>query len=116
MKLAGEALKIKIEPLPSYSPDFLPVEHLWQWLRKDITYHRCYLSKTQLIEEISQFELSINSHTLSLSERLWVENHLDLKKKNYGSQLRRSLVKGRKNVTRTKTILPTTTDNYGSIS
>lgn len=77
VKLAGEALKIEIEPLPSYSPDFMPVEHLWQWLREDITYHRCYLSKIQLIEAISQFELSINSHPLSLSERLWVKNHLD---------------------------------------
>ena len=35
------SLGISLETLPSYSPDFMPVEHLWQWLREDVTYHRC---------------------------------------------------------------------------
>ncbi len=36
-----QELKITIEPLPVYSPDFMPVEHLWQWLREEVTYHAC---------------------------------------------------------------------------
>ncbi|MHC5932560.1 transposase, partial [Nostoc sp.] len=42
VKDAAAALDIKVEPLPAYSPDFMPVEHLWQWLREDVTYHTCY--------------------------------------------------------------------------
>ncbi len=33
VKTAAADLKIKLEPLPAYSPDFMPVEHLWQCLR-----------------------------------------------------------------------------------
>lgn len=45
---AAEVLDITLEPLPAYSPDFMPVEHLWQWLREDVTYHTCYDSKCDL--------------------------------------------------------------------
>ena len=34
---AAEALKIDLVPLPGYSPDFMPVEALWRWLREDVT-------------------------------------------------------------------------------
>ena len=47
---AASALEISLEPLPAYSPDFMPVEHLWQWLRADVTYYTCYNSKPELIE------------------------------------------------------------------
>lgn len=41
VKTVASDLKIDLEPLPAYSPDFMPVEHLWQWLRVDVTYHTC---------------------------------------------------------------------------
>ena len=41
----AKELGITIEPLPAYSPDLMPVEHLWQWLREDVTYHTCYQNK-----------------------------------------------------------------------
>jgi len=42
---AADKLNISIQRLPAYSPDFMPVEHLWQWLREDVTYHICYDEK-----------------------------------------------------------------------
>ena len=36
---SAEELKLELKPLPAYSPDFMPVEHLWQWLREDVTKH-----------------------------------------------------------------------------
>lgn len=72
-----EVLQINLEPLPGYSPDFMPVEHLWQWLREDVTYHTCYLSSTELIERVHLFEQNINSNLFEISDRLWVKNHLD---------------------------------------
>jgi len=41
VKERAEELGIKLQLLPAYSPDFMPVEHLWQWLREDVTYHAC---------------------------------------------------------------------------
>jgi transposase len=36
-------------PLPGYSPDPMPVEALWRWLREDVTYHHCQASRDDLI-------------------------------------------------------------------
>src|SRR3954453_20133732 len=36
---AATALNITLMPLPGYSPDLMPVEALWRWLREDVTYH-----------------------------------------------------------------------------
>lgn len=77
VKLAAHAFNIELQPLPSYSPDFMPVEHLWKWLREDVTYHSCYRSKTELIEQVAQFQSVLNSRPLIVSDRLWVKNHLD---------------------------------------
>jgi transposase len=33
----ADELQINGLPLPGYSPDFMPVEHLWQWVREDVT-------------------------------------------------------------------------------
>jgi transposase len=74
---AASVLEISLEPLPAYSPDFMPVEHLWQWLRADVTYHTCYNSKAELIEQVSQFQQQINASPIHLADRLWVKTHLD---------------------------------------
>ncbi|MFM7907116.1 MAG: transposase [Microcystis sp.] len=40
VKQAAEALDIPLQRLSGYSPDFMPVEHLWQWLREDVKLKR----------------------------------------------------------------------------
>ena len=72
----AQILEIHLVALPSYSPDFMPVEHLWQWLREDVTYHTCHNSKHQLKEQVSQFQQQLNSYPLEVAERLWVTTHL----------------------------------------
>ena len=34
---AARALDITLMPLPGYSPDLMPVEELWHWLREEVT-------------------------------------------------------------------------------
>ena len=41
-------LRIELMPLPGYSPDLMPVEALWRWLREDVTYHHCHASLDDL--------------------------------------------------------------------
>ncbi len=55
----------------------LPVEHLWQWLREDLTYHTCYDSQQDLIDAVADFQHQINTDPLSISDRLWVKKHLE---------------------------------------
>ncbi len=78
VKQAAFEMNINLEPLPGYSPDFLPVEHLWQWLREDVTYHLCYDSKQELIDAVTNFQHQINTYPLAISDRLWVQKHLEL--------------------------------------
>jgi transposase len=77
VKQAASSLDINLEPLPGYSPDFMPVEHLWQWLREDLTYHICYDSHQDLIDAVTDFQHQINADPLSISDRLWVKKHLE---------------------------------------
>ena len=58
-------------------PDFMPVEHLWQWLREDLTYHICYEREQDLIDAVTDFQHQINTDPLSISDRLWVKKHLE---------------------------------------
>ena len=77
VKEAASVMDIHLEPLPGYSPDFMPVEHLWQWLREDLTYHTCYESQQELIDVVADFQHQINTTPVALSDRLWVKKHLE---------------------------------------
>lgn len=50
-KQAARELGITLMPLPPYSPDFMPVEQVWQWFREDVTYHACYDDESKLIAQ-----------------------------------------------------------------
>ncbi|MFP5270402.1 MAG: hypothetical protein ACLGGO_09105 [Coleofasciculus sp.] len=54
----------------------LVTDHLWQWLREDVTYHNCYDSKAALIKQVVWFEQQINAFPQAICERLWVTTHL----------------------------------------
>lgn len=75
---AAEDLEITLEPLPAYSPDFMPVEHLWHWLREDVTYHQCYDDELELISQVKKFEQEINATPTAVAGRLWTKTELDL--------------------------------------
>jgi transposase len=74
---AAQNLKITLKPLPAYSPDFMPVEHLWQWLREEVTYHTCCDHESKLIAQVQAFEQSINIVPTSVADRLWTKTSLN---------------------------------------
>ena len=55
----------------------MPVEHLWQWLREDVTYHTCYDTKQSLTDQVAKFEKRINASPNEVADRLWVQTHLE---------------------------------------
>ena len=74
---AAEALNIDLVPLPGYSPDFMPVEALWRWLREDVTYHYCHPTAEDLSRRVAAFEARLNQDPCAVADRLWVKDRLD---------------------------------------
>jgi transposase len=74
---AAAALGIAIVPLPGYSPDFMPVEALWRWLREDVTYHYCHPTANDLRRRVNEFQATINQDPYAVADRLVVKDHLD---------------------------------------
>lgn len=70
-------LKIELVPLPAYSPDFMPVESLWHWLREEVTYFFCHETGKDLIDRIAKFQEEINQNAYEIADRLWVKDSLD---------------------------------------
>jgi transposase len=70
-------LGIDLMPLPGYSPDLMPVEALWRWLREDVTYHHCHASAEDLTRRVATFEVRLNREPFVIADRLWVQDHLD---------------------------------------
>jgi transposase len=75
---AAAALTIDLVPLPGYSPDLMPVEALWRWLREDVTYHHCHSTADDLRRRVAAFETRINHDPCAVADRLWVKDQLDL--------------------------------------
>jgi transposase len=70
-------LGIELMPLPGYSPDLMPVEALWRWLREDVTYHHCHASAEDLTRRVGGFAARLNRDPFVIADRLWVKDHLD---------------------------------------
>lgn len=73
----AETLAITLLPLPSYSPDFMPVEALWRWLREEVTYHHCHATAEELITRVREFAQRINLDPFAIADRLWTKTALD---------------------------------------
>jgi len=74
---AASALDITLMPLPGYSPDLMPVEALWRWLREDVTYHYCHASTEDLTRRVGAFEARLNQTPFAVADRLGVKDELD---------------------------------------
>src|SRR3954469_20851884 len=74
---AASALNIRLIPLPGYSPDLMPVEALWRWLREEVTYHHCHASTEDLIRRVDTFAVRLNRDPFVIADRLWVKDRLD---------------------------------------
>lgn len=74
---AAARLNIRLIKLPAYSPDFMPVESLWRWLRQLVTAHHCHESVADLIRRVAAFTQMINLDPTVLATRFLVRSHLD---------------------------------------
>jgi transposase len=77
VRQAAEDLGIECRPLPAYSPDFMPVEALWHWLRDDVTDQYCHPSLDTLEASVADFQDRINEDAVALADRLALKLNLD---------------------------------------
>jgi transposase len=74
---AAANLNIQLVPLSGYSPDLMPVEPLWRWLREDVTYHHCHATAEDLTRRVAAFERRVNADPYAVADRLWVKDQLN---------------------------------------
>jgi transposase len=74
---AATRLGIELVRLPAYSPDFMPVEALWRWLRESVTYNHCHRTAEQLIARVAEFVRTIHKDLCALVQRLHIKEQLD---------------------------------------
>jgi transposase len=67
---AAAALRIELVPLPGYSPDFMPGEALWRWLREDVTSHHCHPTADDLSRRVAAFEARLHQDRCAVADRL----------------------------------------------
>jgi hypothetical protein len=70
-------LGILITHLPAYSPEFMPVEALWRWMREEVTYNHCHATAADLIAGVAAFETAANEQSEVVFQRLHVRTTLD---------------------------------------
>jgi len=79
MRETAKRLGIRLTPLPPYSPDFMPVEALWRWLREEVTYNHCHATAEELIAAVSAFADMANQDPDEIITRLALKKYLDSK-------------------------------------
>ena len=77
VRQGASELGIDLVRLPGYSPDLMPVEALWRWLREDVTDHHCHASADDLTRRAADFEARLNRDPVVIADRLWVKDHLN---------------------------------------
>ena len=68
---------IALMPRPAYSPDLMPVEALWRWLREDVTDHHGQASAEDLTRRAADFEVRLNRDPVVIADRLGGKDQLD---------------------------------------
>jgi transposase len=77
VRQVAAGLGITLLPRPGYSPDLMPVEALWRWLREDVADQHCHASLDDLTRRVAAFQARINQQPCVVADRLWGKDCLD---------------------------------------
>jgi transposase len=67
--LATPDLRIHLQRLPAYSPDFNADEAIWKWVRAEVTANTCYGTKAALVEVIERFFAGLGARSDEVQRR-----------------------------------------------
>jgi transposase len=67
--LSTPNLRLRLVRLPAYSPDFNPDEHIWGWVRAEVTANTCFGTKTKVREHVGAFFRGLVDRTDEVKRR-----------------------------------------------
>ena len=67
--LSTPNLRLRLVPLPGYSPDFNADEAIWDWAREEVTANTCLGAKARVREKMGQFFLGLGQRTAETKRR-----------------------------------------------
>lgn len=67
--LATPDLKLRLVPLPPYSPDYNADEALWDWVREEVTRNTCLGTKAKVREQVGAFLSSLSGRADEVKQR-----------------------------------------------
>ena len=62
-------LKMRLVPLPGYSPDFNADEAIWDWVREEVTANFCLGTKLKVREKVGHFFTELANRTEEIQRR-----------------------------------------------
>jgi DDE superfamily endonuclease len=62
-------LRLRLVRLPAYSPDFNPDEHVWGWVRAEVTANTCFGTKAKVREKVGAFFRGLADRTHEVKRR-----------------------------------------------
>jgi transposase len=67
--LATPALRLRLVPLPGYSPDDNADEAIWDWIRQEVTANTCLGTKAKVREKVGAFFQQVHGRTAEVKRR-----------------------------------------------
>jgi transposase len=62
-------LQLRLVRLPAYSPDFNADEHLWAWVRADVTANTCFGTAAQVRAHVDPFFAGLANRAAEVKQR-----------------------------------------------
>jgi transposase len=68
-------LRLRLVRLPAYSPDFNAAEHIWDWVREEVTANTCFGSADKVRAHVDPFFAGLTTRTDEVKQRCRTELH-----------------------------------------
>ena len=67
--LSTPNLRLRLVRLPAYSPDFNADEHIWGWVRAEVTANTCFGTQAKVREQVDAFFRGLSNRTDEVKRR-----------------------------------------------
>jgi transposase len=67
--LATPELRLRLVRLPAYSPDFNAAEHVWAWVRREVTANTCFGTAANVRGHVTAFLTGLAARTDEVTQR-----------------------------------------------
>ena len=71
--LATPGLRLRLVRLPAYSPDFNADEHIWAWVRDEVTANTCFGTAAKVREHVDPFFAGLAERREEVKQRCRTE-------------------------------------------